>query len=454
MPIRRVLRIAKFTRMVLLAALLAVPVLLVSHRAAFAAGGGSIQGIVVNGTHSNAPVASQQVTLQETANGTVHDIATTTSDAQGHFTFSGLAVGDGATYAVYTRFQGGLFPSTALQVQSTTPQTAQLTVYDVTQSDAALHISHVTLLVNKVNQKNGLISVGEFVTFSNSGKSAFVGTSAAANGKPTGLLLFSVPPGASNLTLGLGFSGVQTITIGTGFGSAATVPPGDSVFAFAYDIPYSGTQGPLSYKAEYTTDSVTTLVPPTMFVTPGNFSAQGIIDAYGLRYQQFQTGTLKPATQASLTLGNLPAAGEPQDLDVKTLALLAGVLALLAAAAILLYLKRGALAVALRLMPPSVVTGAGSSVASEEAQAQESERQALLHQLLALQQARAAGTCSVEDYKRQEAEVRAALRALIAAGGTAAGAAPPQPQEAEPVADTETADSATETARALPGGGR
>lgn len=428
-------------------------------RAVYAAGVGTISGQVVNGTQSNAAEANTTVTLQRTANGTYRDIATTTSNATGHFSFGGLPVGDGSTYAAYVRFEGGLFPSTNVSLQSATA-TANVTVYDVTHSDAALHVSRVDMLVSKVQQKHGLVSVGEFVTFHNSAKTAFVGTTAAANGKPMGMLRFAVPTGSSNLTLGIGFSGVQTITVGTGFGSAATVQPGDSIFAFEYDVPYTGTTQALTYKAEYTTDLVNALVPPSMYVDSHDFSARGIIDAYGLKYQSFQMKAVKPDALGTLHISGLPVAGEPQYLNVHALAALAGVLALLAALLVWLFVRRGSLAVALHLVAASDfearhATAADAEPLDAEAQALEAERQDLLAELLALGQQHKRGTLADTEYTSQEAGMRARLRDVISRQTSRQAVARKQlhaPPASGPVASHEAPVS--EEARSLQGGRR
>lgn len=376
---------------------------------------GSVSGVVVNGTHGNATVAHQSVTLQGVVRGKAQDVATTTSDGAGRFSFHGLDTTGETTYAVYSTFQGGVFPSGAITFDTGSAQQATLTVYDVTTSDAALRIGVANVLINSQTESNklkGLVPVGEFLTFVNSGNTAYVGSVTPANGKPMNLLRFSLPNGASNLALGAGFSGVQIVQVGTGFGAQATVPPGKSQFAFAYDVAYSGTNYTFQYKAEYPTDRVAVLVAPSIGVEASDFTADSTVSAGGMEYQALHRDALKHDDLASFRMTRLPLPGEDPVIDLPHLAVVGGLLALLLALALGFYLRRGALAVALGLIPPpariSPARAAKATLAEREA-----ERKRLLRALLALDAQHDAGTINDAEYQRRRDETRASLRALL-----------------------------------------
>ena len=376
---------------------------------------GSVSGVVVNGTHGNALVANQGVTLQAVVRGKAQDVASTTSDGAGHFSFSGLDATGETTYAIYSTFQGGVFPSAAIAFDAGSAQKVTLTVYDVTTSDAALRIGVANVLINSQTESNtlkGLVPVGEFLTFVNSGNTAYVGSVAPANGKPMNLLRFSLPNGATNLALGAGFAGVQVAQVGTGFGAQATVPPGKSQFAFAYDVAYSGTDYTFQYKAEYPTDRVAVLVVPSIGVDARDFTADGPISAGGVQYQTLHRDALKHDERASFGLTRLPLPGEDPIIDLPHLAVVGTLLALLLALALGLYLRRGDLAVAVGLISPaariSPARAAKATLAEHEA-----ERKRLLRALLALDTRHDAGTLSDAEYQRQRDETRTSLRALL-----------------------------------------
>src|SRR5262249_29801317 len=102
------------TKCCILAATILVCLLLpqASHAAYAATGGpGRISGQLVNGTHKNAPVPNQTVTLQMAQGQTSKDLTSQKTDAQGHFSFSNLATDKTISYAVYIKFQGAQYTS-------------------------------------------------------------------------------------------------------------------------------------------------------------------------------------------------------------------------------------------------------------------------------------------------------------------------------------------------------
>ncbi len=414
---------------------------------ALADGSGTITGVVQNGTHGNADVAGQQVVLQLTLGSTTKDVATTTADAQGHFSFTGL---DGATlggsYGVYTHYQGGVFSAGPFDLGPNPTQTTSLTVYDATQDSSNLSVSMVSILVRQPDAKHGIVGVGEFLTIHNSGTTAFVGAlpSGAGGGAMPSLLRFSLPANAENVTTGVGFFNTDVISVGTGFGAAATVPPGQTEFAFAYDLPYTGTTLSIPYKAEYPTTQVVALVPPTLLVrSASGVTAQGIVSTFGSRYQVYSANDVAHDANLSVNLYDLPQPGERQDLNTTALLWLAGGIVALLALLLALYLWRGALAVTLGLIPataPADALPAGQASAADSAD----ERDRLLRALLAGEQRRARGVISEEQFKREDASLRERLRALLLEG---------QPEASAPAVATGDA-SADATAETAPSGGQ
>lgn len=393
---------------------------------ALAAGGaGVISGDVRNGTHSDAALAGQQVMLQLSLGSTTRDVATTTTDAQGHFSFSGLDVSAtgalGGSYAVYTQFQGGVFSDGPISFATGATQTAPLMVYDATQDSSKLSVSVATILVRDPDVKHGLVGIGEFITMRNSGNTAFVGSlpaNGATGGAMPSLLRFSLPPTAQNVTTGVGFFNTEAIQIGSGFAAAATVPPGQTEFAFAYDLPYTGTTLSVPYKAEYPTDQVVTLVPPNMLVrNASGLAAQGIVTAFGARYQVYTANTVAHDSQMAINLYDLPQPGERQDLDTGRLLALAGGLVVALALLLALYLWRGALAATLGLIPATGADALAQAPAPGALGAADAtgaaERDRLLREVLALERRHASGALTDEQFKQQDAALRERLRAQL-----------------------------------------
>ena len=446
-------------RLTLLTALTLLALLVVGYgaphvfAASAASGTGTITGVAVNGTHSNAPVPSQQVTLQLTIGANAKDVATTPTDAQGRFSFTNVdlsSVALGGVYAVYTTFQGGTYATSAINLNSSPTQATTLTVYDATQDSANLSVSMATILVREPDVKHGLVGVGEFITMRNSGTTAFVGSlpAGATGGAMPSLLRFSLPAAAQNVTTGVGFFGTTTVQISTGFAAAATVPPGQTEFAFAYYLPYTGTTLTVPYKAEYPTTQVVTLVPPNMLVRDASgIAAQGIVTTFGSRYQVYTANNVAHDSLLTVNLYDLPQPGEPQDLNTTHLLWLGGALLALLALLLAFYLWRGALAAALGLIPATAPATAARAPEMDVNAADAAEQERLLRDLLALERRKASGSVSVEQFKREDAALRERLRAVLARHMSA-----PNPPTA--AADASKADPAAEATRVASGGQR
>jgi hypothetical protein len=372
---------------------------------------GSITGALVNGTHGNAAIADTPITLQAVVLTRAKDVATATTDAQGRFHFAGLDTSGATTYAVYTHFQGGLFIAPEVRFDTGPAQTVTLSVYDVTASDVALHVVNATILVSKPNQPKGLLPIGEFVTFENRGNTAYVGTTAPANGLPMSLLRFSLPASATNLTLGAGFADTQVVQVATGFGAEATLPPGQSAFAFAFDMPYSGTAASFTYKAEYPSDHVVVLLQPNVRVAPRDFTATPAITASGQRYQVLARGSVAGNAQLTFGISGLPLPGEDPDLDFRLLALLGVVLLVALGGVLWMYLRRGTPVLS---RPFAALRSTGKSQPRSVRRNPDNE-QRLLAELLKLETRHDAGKIDDATYERRVAETRAQLRPLVIA---------------------------------------
>lgn len=418
---RRLISIAALLVMTCALALFAPAV---AAHSATASDATTVSGVVVNASHQNATVANQKVVLQRSVGNTAHDIASTVTGPDGRFSFTNIVGGSSDTFAVYTEFQGGMFPGPAVNLGTSDATSLQLKVYDTTNDDANLRVTVATMLVRQPRPVNGLIGVGEIISIENTGTTAFVGTPTGDANKPMRLLRFATPPNASGLSLGLGFSGAQIVTTDKGFGATATVPPGTTDFAFAIDIPYTGTAADFSYKAIYPTARVVTLVPPDMFVNGNDFAAQGLIDSLGTRYQLFTADNAMAGQQVSLQLTGLPEAGEKTTLDARAVMILAAILGLLALLILALYLRRGNLAVALSLIPAPTSTSTPSPTMRGAAPNPDSEeRERLLRDVLALERAHTAGKLTEADFRQRDRTLRLQLRELLANERTPAPAA-------------------------------
>ena len=401
--------------LVAMAALLAwVTPVTAAHSATRAANtSGTITGTVVNGSKGNAPAAGQTVTLNMyVSHAQTQNAATTTTDAHGRFSFGGLDGSGSTVYQLEVRYASGDFMSAPIGFASGPVENLTLTVYDTTSDPSALAVTNTTMLFSPPNTKTGLIPIGVFMTFKNSGKLAFVASATAGSGgMPTSLLRFALPPNAQNLTLGAGFNNVQAVQVDKGFAALATIPPGTTQFAYVYYLPYAGTDFTFQFQAVYPTAAVTLLVPNTIFVHDGDYAAKPPVQALGQQYQLLEADNVQPGEALTMRLWNLTVPGEQPDLDQRQLWALAALLALLLALLVGIYLKRGNLAVALGILPASSL---GKAARARGSQDHEAERKRLLKMLLALEKQHTAGQLDDAEYQRRRDNTRRKLKALLA----------------------------------------
>src|SRR5207302_1668036 len=213
---------------------------------------GHIYGQLLDGSNKNAPVAGTHVTLQMAQGDNARDVSSATTDAHGSFSFADLATGKSISYAVYSRYQGAQYTSAIISLDTKPAQQLNLTVYQATKSTANIAIVRATILLRQPDAQKGIIPVSELFIFRNLDSRTYVGSLDASKGKPNALR-FSLPHTASKVSLGKGFEGYNAIQVDTGFASDAAVPPGDSQFAFTFDMPYSASEYDFDYTAVYPT---------------------------------------------------------------------------------------------------------------------------------------------------------------------------------------------------------
>ena len=404
---------------------------------------GTIAGSVVNGTHANTPVPGATVTLLVyVSHATTRAAQTAVSDSAGHFAFTSLDASNNATYEVTTQFQGGNYSSGLITFGAGSRQSVVLHVFDATSRTSALTVTNATMLLSPPDVLQGLIPVGVFMTFRNTSDKAFVGSVAPANGQPMGLLRFALPVGATSLTLGAGFEGVQAIQVSTGFGAAATVPPGTTQFAYVFDVPYTGTSYSLAYKAEYPTDQVAVLVPSTLSTSRVDFTTMSPVTALGQQYQLLEANRVTSGQTVTMRLTHLSLPGQQPDLNTGWLSIFAALLGLALLGLLGLFMRRGALIMLTgfgnRALGSASLTGSVSPVSVPQ-----STRSALLHSLLELDDARAKGQVNDRTYRARRADLRAELKSLMSVSLTDAGT--PEPVTT-PTAVEQDAASAVDTA--------
>jgi hypothetical protein len=381
-----------------------------------AGGGGKISGQLLDGTNKNAPLAGQSVTLQVAQGQNAQDLTTATTDAQGIYTFTNLATDKTLSYALYIRYQGAQYTSDLISLADKPQQQMNLTIYEATQSSAKVAVVDATMLVQDPSAHNGTFTVSEVYDFKNLDTHAYVGSLDASKGRPNSLL-FSLPLGARNIKLQAGFDGYQVIQVNSGFATDAALPPGDSDFAFSFDVPYTGSSENLSYTALYPTVSLSFLVPPDIHVTPHTLTAQGTVTGSDQHvYQSFKASTLLPHTNVSMDLTGLttPATNnQPSSFNSGILWLVVGLLIMMAIIFVTAFIYRVQHFFPERRHRRQRFFFGRRRHQKQSTSRHKSRKDELLHELLELDKAHEAGKISRSTYHERRSKIKARLRALV-----------------------------------------
>src|SRR5947209_1801787 len=273
---------------------------------AHAASSGRIFGRLLDGSNKNAPVAGQSVTLQMAQGNAATDLTSATTDAHGSYAFANLSTDKTTSYALYTHYQGAQYTSDLVTLNTKAVQQVNLTVYQATTSTANMAIVRATILLHKPDTQKGIISVSELLIFRNLDLRTYVGSLDASHGKPNALR-FSLPHTARNVSLGKGFDGYKAIQVDRGFAANAAVPPGDSQFAFVFDMPYTTSSYDFDYTVLYPTVQLSLLVPPDIHAASDILKGQGLVTSNLDTYNLLQATPQLTNTQIHVQLDGLPA---------------------------------------------------------------------------------------------------------------------------------------------------
>ncbi|GCE48471.1 carboxypeptidase-like regulatory domain-containing protein [Thermosporothrix hazakensis] len=391
---------------------------------AFAQTTGRIYGQLLDGSNKNAPLAGQTVTLQKAQNGSSQDVTTAITDPNGRFSFSGLDTDKAISYAVYIRYQNAHYYTEPVSLGTKPEQQVNLTVYEASSDASKVAIVQTTLLVKSVDEKTGMVRVSEIVAFKNLNTKAFVGSLDASKGRPNALF-FSLPQGATNISLVKGFAGYRSIQSDQGFATDAAVLPGDNEFSLSYDVPYTGDTLDLTYHAIYPTVQVSFMVPTDLHTTAGSqdVASDGVVTVEEHPYNVFKAQALTKEKSVKVRLEGLPVVNtqapstasqnaQGTQLDSSTIWLIV-IIALMLVIILLTWIVYRSRREAARKATRNADKKAASQKRQEKQPEDDEREQELLTALLKLDREFEKGKLKKKQYEEQRARLKAQLRSLL-----------------------------------------
>ncbi len=370
---------------------------------------GRISGTITNGT-TGQPLAGATVTAsrfdQKPEGGTMPqsvDVTTTTAD-DGSYAFTGLDTSDGLVYAISVTYQGILYSSGMVRINSTPEQTSDFAVYETTPDQSAVTLSSRGLLLNAIDKDTGAATITDVFSFDNTGNKTVV---AGDDGRT---LRFSIPPNAAEVGPRAGFDfGTPSLEGSTVFATSPLRPGAANPASFNYTIPYSGSSFEITIAADYPTDDLRILLPADGSGKGARVSSDsrqlldnGVVPIGDQQYHVWSTGALSAGDSLALRFVDLPAssaANQPlRTIEPATIALIALIVA--AGAAAWVISRR-------RLLEPRPVT-----VTPVLAETLDARRATLTDELRGLEAAHAAGGMDERQYQRSRRLILEDLRRI------------------------------------------
>jgi len=268
---------------------------------------GLIAGQVANGTQSPAaPLANQPVTLYIYQGEAPTGQSQALTDAQGRFSFGGLALGEQARYLLATNYAEVDYISDWLALSTAAPSLEQsLIVYESTSDDSEIAIQphHIVLAFDQ-----GDIVAQELVFVENRGLRTFVGAGERITSERVATLRFSLPLEATDLSFADPVTQQNIMRTPDGFVDTRPVPPGRWEYVYSYHLAANG-RYTLRKNLYYPTDRLHLLVADVgAQVAAAQLEAQGQRAMQGASYLYWTQEGLARGTELLIELDKLPTA--------------------------------------------------------------------------------------------------------------------------------------------------
>ncbi|MFC1942289.1 hypothetical protein ACFLWU_03620 [Chloroflexota bacterium] len=284
-------------------ALLAIIMILGLSSPVFSAemGEGMIEGQVLNRTDGGSSVAGQTVILNVYLGEDKVDEASTGTDADGKFTFSGLSTMPGYMYETVITYQGVAYYGEPFTFdESEIIKSVEIIVFDSTTSDEAIYItmSHVIIYA----EDPGLLIKEYYLIFHDTDRT-YIGPTGKEN---SAVLQFSLPQGATALMPTVGIEDLSITSRTYGFDDTTPVYPGMKEVSYSYRLlPDSGTYT-LSKAIYYPMSRFDLLVPNGEFkVTSNQLTQNEPMDISGATYDHLSGQEITPGDTLEIKVSGL-----------------------------------------------------------------------------------------------------------------------------------------------------
>ena len=238
---------------------------------------GTIEGQLVNGTTGGSSASDIEVQLKTyVSNQETGTPLTTKSGSDGRFTFNNLSTSQNNTYQVTLAYQGVEYLSDIITFgQGETSKSANITVYDTTNTDEAINISAAHTIISL---GEGNLQVVVVFDITNDTDRVYVGAGNMTTGERR-VLTFSLPAEATEIQYDEGL-----VPSHEGLVDTRPVFPGGIEIVYAYKVPYKGGTYKFQQKLNYPVDWFNVLAQKGIKVASDQLIDQGPVDMGNVTY--------------------------------------------------------------------------------------------------------------------------------------------------------------------------
>ncbi len=203
--------------------------------------GGQIQGVVVNGTRGNEPLADVDVVLQGGHDLVLSPVAKTRTDIYGKFVFEDLPLGANITYLPGANRDGVHYPGDRTRLdRNNRVVAARIVAFEAVKAPSPLIAEKHEI---EVNIRQDLLEISETLLVANPSRATYVGEQLEDNSRIT--LSLTVPPTFDRVTFDSEFYGRRFRIVDHKPVTDIPWPPGRRELRFTYHIPLENSAGAL-----------------------------------------------------------------------------------------------------------------------------------------------------------------------------------------------------------------
>lgn len=194
---------------------------------------GTIDGVVLDGTARNAPLAGAEIVLCIDDNGRRVPVAESRSDDQGRFTFENLPAGEALTFVAGANRSEVHYPGPHIRLSTQSPHASiQIVAYAAVEEPCPLEAREHSIVVRA---EQGVLHISESLWIVNPGDRTFVGLS--VSDMPPVTLRLSIPEDFEKVTFQKEFFGRQFQLINGRLLTSIPWTPGERRLEFTYVLP-------------------------------------------------------------------------------------------------------------------------------------------------------------------------------------------------------------------------